>query len=91
MVFESCVMKRKKEEEERRKRRKKKKKKKKEEEEERRKTKSKVSSFFFSTSEWGSRTLGAFVTIVLARFAVVFSELFPYRQPFNAIYFQNPS
>ena len=38
--------------------------KKKKKEEERRITKSKFSSFLFSTSEWGSRTLGAFLTIV---------------------------
>ena len=53
------MKKKKKEEEEERRRRKKKKKK-----EERRITKSKFSSLFFSASEWGSRTLGAFLTIV---------------------------
>ena len=38
--------------------------KRKKEEEERRVTKSKFSSFLFSTSEWGSRTLGPFLRIV---------------------------
>ena len=59
-------------------------------EEERRITKSKFSSFRFSTSEWGSKTLGAFLTFflcyskgllsvsVLAHFAVFFSELLPH-------------